>query len=227
MKMQWIILGVLGVFSMQAEAVTQLKTQEDKVSYGIGVSVIRNLKKQGSDLDVNLIIQGIKDAAAGRDLPVSEKELRQVMTQYQNEIRQKMLQTRRIALEENKKKEEAYLAKFKTEPGVIALPDGILYKVLKAGNGSIPTDISQVLCNYRGTLLDGTEFDGTDEGHPATLKISSMIAGWKSVMKLMPAGSKWQIAIPASLAYGERGAGADIGPNQMLLFDVELLAVKN
>lgn len=225
--MKWIVLAMLGALSLQAEAVTQLKTQEDKVSYGIGVSVIRNLKKQGSDLDINLIIQGIKDAAAGRDLPVSEKELRKVMNLYQNEIRQKMQLSRRIALEDNKKAEEAYLAKHKTEEGVVALPNGLQYKILKAGNGPIPTDMSQVLCNYRGTLLDGTEFDGTDEGHPASLKISSMIAGWKAVMKLMPEGSKWQIAIPASLAYGERGAGADIGPNQMLLFDVELLAVKN
>jgi FKBP-type peptidyl-prolyl cis-trans isomerase len=108
---------------------------------------------------------------------------------------------------------------------VVSLPDGVQYQVLKQGSGKKPTDTGTVVCNYRGTHLDGTEFDANTAGKPATLKMSSMIPGLKEALKLMPAGSKWKIFIPSDLAYGERGAGADIGPNETLIFEVELLSV--
>ncbi len=220
------LLVFLGLLSLQAEAAAPFKTQNEMISYGIGVSVMRNLKKQGDEVDVKLVIEGIKDGASGKALRIPDRELKKLMNQYQAEVRQKMMQSRRIALEDNKKKEQEYLEKHKSEPGVQELSGGILYKVIKEGTGAKPDDISQVLCNYRGTLLDGTEFDATEPGHPATLKLTSMIAGWKTVMKAMPEGSKWQVAIPAAQAYGERGVGTEIGPNEMLLFDIELIAIK-
>jgi FKBP-type peptidyl-prolyl cis-trans isomerase FklB len=131
-----------------------------------------------------------------------------------------------LALEDNKKKGEVFLAENKTKEGVVVLPSGVQYKILKAGNGKKPIDSDVVQVYYRGTLLDGSEFDATEPGQPADLKASSLIAGWKEALRLMPAGSKWQIFVPSQLAYGERGVGSDIGPNETLVFEVELLAVK-
>jgi FKBP-type peptidyl-prolyl cis-trans isomerase len=205
---------------------TVLKTDKDKLSYGIGVSVGRNFKKQETDVDLNLMIKGLKEGLAGEKLLLSEKELRKVMNNYQTEVRKNLILAKRLAIEENKKKGEAFLAENKTKSGVVALPSGVQYLVLKAGNGKMPAETDMVEVQYRGTLLDGTEFDATEEGHTANLKVSALIAGWKEALKLMPAGSKWKIFIPAQHAYGERGVGGDIGPNETLVFEVELIAIK-
>jgi FKBP-type peptidyl-prolyl cis-trans isomerase len=128
----------------------------------------------------------------------------------------------------NKKAGEDFLAQNKTKEGVVALPDGLQYKILKAGNGPKPAPTDSVVCNYRGTLLDGTEFDSSyKRGQPATFPVSGVIKGWTEAVQLMPVGSKWQLFIPAELAYGNRGAGADIGPNATLIFEVELLSIQN
>lgn len=228
MKLKWIFLCSVVVASSQArsEEATDFKTDKDRLSYGIGVSVAKNFKKQGTDVDLDIFIKGLKSALAGEKLLMSEKELHKVMNKYQGEVRQSAMLTKRLALEDNKKKGEAFLAENKAKDGVIALPSGVQYKILKAGNGKNPIDSDVVQVYYRNTLLDGTEFDATEPGKPVDLKVSSLIAGWKEALKLMPAGSKWQIFIPSQLAYGERGVGSDIGPNEMLVFDVELLAVK-
>lgn len=210
--------------AVAAESAT-LNTDKDKLSYGIGVSIARNFKKQESDIDVDLLVKGLRDALAGDKLQLPEKDLRKVMNAYQTEIRQKATLTRRVAIEDNKKKGEAFLAANKVKDGVVALPSGVQYKILQAGQGRKPIDSDLILCNYRGNLLDGTEFDATEEGKPVSLKLSALIAGWKETMKLMPVGSKWQIFIPAQLAYGERGVGSDIGPNETLIFEVELLGI--
>lgn len=202
-----------------------LNSDHDKLSYGIGVSIARNFKKQDTDVDIGLLIKGLKDALAGEKLQLPEKDLRKVMNAYQTELRQKATLTRRVAIEDNKKKGDAFLAANKLKDGVVTLPSGVQYKVLQAGQGRKPIDSDLILCNYRGNLLDGTEFDATEEGKPVSLKLAALIAGWKETMKLMPVGSKWQIFIPAQLAYGERGVGSDIGPNETLIFEVELLGI--
>lgn len=227
MKTNLIALGhILFMLSQTVAADTlMLNTDKDRLSYGIGVSVARNFKKQDTNVDVDLMLKGLKDALSGEKLMLPEKDLRRVMNAYQTEIRQKATLTRRIASEDNKKKGDTFLALNKSKDGVIALPSGVQYKILKTGEGRKPLESDLVMCNYRGSLLDGTEFDATEEGKPANLKLSAMIAGWKETMKLMPVGSKWQIVIPSQLAYGERGVGADIGPNETLIFDVELLAI--
>lgn len=203
----------------------QLASDKDKLSYGIGVSVARNFKKQASDVDIDLMIKGLRDALAGDRLLLPEKDLRRVMNAYQTEIRQKATLTRRTAIEENRKKSEAFFAANRAKDGVVTLPSGLQYRVLRAGQGRKPIDSDQVICNYRGSLLDGTEFDASEDGKPASLKLSALIAGWKESMKLMPVGAKWQIFIPPQLAYGERGVGSDIGPNETLIFEVELLGI--
>jgi FKBP-type peptidyl-prolyl cis-trans isomerase FklB len=209
-----------------ADESLELKTDKDKLSYGIGVSVGRNLRKQDTDVDMNILIKGIETGLTAEKLLFSEKELRLLMNKYQSEVRQKALLSKRLAREDNRKKGEAFLAENKTKEGVVVLPSGVQYKIIKAGNGPKPTDSDIVKVYYRGALLDGTEFDSTDPGHPVDLKASALIAGWKEALSLMPVGSKWQIYIPSELAYGDRGVGSDIGPNETLIFDVELLGIK-
>lgn len=228
MKSKWIVLCGLVLMVMQAgaEELAPLKTQKDMLSYGIGVSIGKNLKKEGSDVDMNLLIAGLKSSLAGEHLLLSDKEWRGVLNSYQSEISRHAKESKQQAMEVNKKKGEAFLAANKTKEGVVVLPSGVQYKVIKAGDGSKPVDSSMVEVNYHGALLDGTEFDATEPGHPANFKLSALISGWKEALKLMPAGSKWQIAIPSQLAYGERGIGSDIGPNEALVFEVELVAIK-
>lgn len=203
-----------------------LKTPKDMINYSAGVEVVRNYKKQGVELDLELMIKGMKDAYSGEKLLLSEKEIRKSMNSLLAEVRQKQTENRRVAAEDNRTKGTAFLAENKKKEGVVTLASGVQYKIIKSGNGKKPLDTDMVECNYRGTLLDGTEFDASEPGKPATLKVAQLIAGWKEVIKLMPVGSTWQIVIPSQLAYGTRGVGRDIGPNETLLFEAELLAIK-
>ncbi len=227
-KLNTLLICVLvSVFAeAYAEEPLALTSDKDKLSYGIGVSVGRNLRKQDTDVDMNIMIKGIETGMSAEKLLYSEKELRLIMNKYQSEVRQKALLSKRLAREDNKKKGEEFLAANKTKEGVVELPSGVQYKIIKAGNGPKPKESDIVKVYYRGTLLDGTEFDSTDTGHPVDLKASALIAGWKEALSLMPVGSRWEIFIPSSLAYGDRGVGSDIGSNETLIFDVELLGIK-
>lgn len=230
MKMTWTVLlgSLLLPFHASAEETQVFKSPMDKVNYGIGVEVARNFKNQGIEVDLDMVIKGLKDGLSGEKLLISEKELRKTMTAFQSELRQKQAVTKKFAGMDNKKKGEAFLADNKTKEGVVTLPSGLQYKILKAADGRKPTDSDTVECNYRGTLIDGTEFDSSYEaGKPAAFKVSEgVILGWKEALKLMTVGSKWQFFVPSQLAYGERGAGRQIGPNETLIFEVELLAIK-
>ena len=226
-KLEWILLCGLLIATgpARSEDASELKTDKDRLSYSIGISIGKNFKREGTEVDPNLLFKGLKSALAGEHLLLTEKEWHSVLNSYQTEMLQHAKLSKQQAMESNKKKGDAYLAENKTKKGVEVLPSGVQYKILKKGDGAKPDDASMVQVNYRGTLIDGTEFDATEPGHPANFKLSALIAGWKEALKLMPTGSKWQIAIPAQLAYGERGAGSDIGPNEVLLFDVELVGI--
>ena len=229
MKMKCIVVLSVLLWAVSAVAADEsvLKTQKDKVSYGVGVDVSRNFKRLGMDLDADMLIKGLRDGLAGGKLLVPEAELRAALNAYHEEMRQKMMADRKTAGEANKKEGEAFLAANKKKDGVVTLPSGLQYKILKAGNGKKPTEKDTVECQYRGTLVNGTEFDSSYRtGKPLSFKVANVIAGWTEALKLMPVGSKWQIFIPPRLAYGERGAGNMIGPNATLIFEVELLAVK-
>jgi FKBP-type peptidyl-prolyl cis-trans isomerase FklB len=226
---KWIAIVGCSLLAAQASAeeAPVLKTEKDKMSYGIGVDAGRTFKRLGVEVDADLLVRGLRDALSSEKLLMTDEEIRAVMTAYQAEARQKQAQAARLAVENNKKAGEAFLAANKTKEGVITLPSGLQYKILKAGDGKTPTDTDTVECNYRGTLIDGTEFDSSyRRGQPSTFKVTGVIAGWREALKLMPVGSKWQIVIPPQLAYGERGAGRDIGPHATLIFELELLAVK-
>jgi FKBP-type peptidyl-prolyl cis-trans isomerase len=225
----WIVVLsiLLGAISASAADEPALKTQKEKVSYGIGVDVARNFKRLGMDLDADTLLKGMRDGLADGKLLLTEEELRATLMAYQEELRQKQAQIRKAAAENNLKEGEAFLSANKKKDGVVTLPSGLQYKILKAGEGKRPKDTDTVECQYRGTLVNGTEFDSSYRtGKPAIFKVTGVIAGWTEALKLMPVGSKWQLFIPPQLAYGERGAGNVIGPNATLIFEVELLAVK-
>jgi FKBP-type peptidyl-prolyl cis-trans isomerase len=204
-----------------------LKDDREKSSYAVGMNLGAALRRQSPDLDLNLIVQGFSDALAGEKTLLSPMELRAILTRLQAEQRTKQsaLQTEKGA--KNKAASEAFLAENKAKEGVVTLESGLQYRILKAGEGQKPTIEDSVVCNYRGTLIDGTEFDSSyKRDEPATLALKKVIKGWAEALQLMPAGSKWQLFIPPSLAYGERGSGRSIGPNAALVFEVELISVQ-
>ena len=230
-KMTLKLMGVLGILFLAAPLWAGespvLKTQKDKVSYGIGVDMASNFKQQGVEFNADILIQGFKDQSSGKQLLMTEDDIRTVLNAYQNEIMQKRTQAMKVAAEENRKIGDAFLAENKNKEGVVTLPSGLQYKILKVGEGRKPTDADMVECHYRGVLVNGTEFDSTYRtGKPVAFKVTGVIPGWSEALKLMPVGSKWQLFIPPQLAYGERAAGRDIGPNATLIFELELIAIK-
>ncbi len=203
-----------------------LKTQKDKVSYVIGTFVAKDMKKQGIDLNGDLFVKGFMDALAGAKLAISDKEAEDVMNVFKTEMgAKKQAETKKIA-EENKKQEEAFLGENKKKEGVHTLESGLQYKVITEGSGNKPTLYDKVTVNYRGSLINGTEFDSSyKRNQPATFALNSVIPGWSEALQSMKTGSKWQLFIPSQFAYGAAGAGGLIPPNAMLIFEVELLSI--
>jgi FKBP-type peptidyl-prolyl cis-trans isomerase len=229
MTMIWIMVLAIGLVTAQASAAEtlQLKTQKDQVSYMIGVDVARNFKQLGIDVDIDVLVKGLRDGMAGEKLLMTEDDIRATRSAYMEDLRKKQALAMKAAAEENKKKGAAFLAENKEKAGVVTLPSGLQYKIIKAGVGKTPTETDTVECRYRGTLIDGKEFESSYRtGQTATFKVSGVIAGWREALKLMPVGSKWQVFIPPELAYGPMGAGRDIGPNATLIFEIELVAIK-
>ncbi|MDT8068739.1 MAG: FKBP-type peptidyl-prolyl cis-trans isomerase [Terriglobia bacterium] len=204
-----------------------LTTPKEKASYALGYNLGRNLKGQMVDVDPAIVTQAIKDAFAGTPSPLTEEEIRTSLAQLQQETRAKLEAKVKEMTDENEKAGQAFLAANKTKEGVVTLPSGLEYKVLTAGTGPKPAATDTVVCNYRGTLIDGKEFDSSyKRGEPATFPVTGVIKGWTEALQLMPVGSKWQLFVPASLAYGDRGAGDVIPPGSTLVFEVELLSIK-
>jgi FKBP-type peptidyl-prolyl cis-trans isomerase len=204
-----------------------LKTQKDQVNYAIGVHLMGNFKRQGVDVDLDMVIKGMRDASSGGKLLMSDEALRKSFMIYQGEVRRTQMRTRAMTAEENKKAGEAFLAENRKKEAVVTLPSGLQYEILKEGTGKIPTESDTVECRYRGTLINGIEFDNSDRvGRPSAFLVSGAIPGWREALKRMPVGSKWRIFVPPELAYGESGAGFSIGPNATLIFEIELLAIQ-
>jgi FKBP-type peptidyl-prolyl cis-trans isomerase FklB len=212
----------------KGEAVTALTTTKQKASYAIGMNWGTGLHRQGIDVDNAALIQGMKDALAGGKTLLTEDEARSALMQLQKEMQEKQQAKAAQEGEANKKEGEAFLAANKTKEGVVTLPSGLQYKILTPGTGPKPTASDSVVCNYKGTLINGSEFDSSyKRGEPATFPVTGVIKGWTEALQLMPVGSKWQLFIPPDLAYGPRGTpGGPIGPNATLIFEVELISIK-
>jgi FKBP-type peptidyl-prolyl cis-trans isomerase FklB len=206
----------------------ELKTDKDKASYAIGMNIGQNLRKQSEVIDATVVQRGMKDALAGDKTLMTEEEAKAALMALQVSMRKKQEEQVQQMAETNKKDGDAFLAENKAKAGVVTLPSGLQYKILSEGTGPKPAATDSVICNYKGTLLDGTEFDSSAKhGGPATFPVSGVIKGWTEALQLMPVGSKWQLFVPSDLAYGQRGAGGGIAPNSTLIFDVELVSIKS
>jgi len=227
-----VLLAIaLPAVQVRAGEPTKLTTQKDQVNYAIGVNMANILKQQGIAVDEDLVIKGMKDVFAGRKILLTDEELRKSINQYQTAVRQKQgvaAKAKMVTAEANRKAGEAFLAENRKKEGVVTLPSGLQYKILKAGDGKRPTGSDSIECNYRVTHVNDTEIDSTSRtGKPATFKVNDgAFQGRSEALKLMTVGSKWQLFIPPQLAYGERGRGKDIGPDETLIYEVELLAIK-
>ena len=205
---------------------TALKSEKDKVSYSIGLNIGNNFKSQSVDINPDILAKGVKDALSGSKSLMTEKEIQETMAAFQKEMNAKQTERIKALAEKNKKDGEAFLAENKKKEGVKTTASGMQYKIIKAGNGAKPKATDTVAVNYRGTLIDGTEFDSSyKRGEPTSFPLNGIIPGWLEALQLMPVGSKWQLFLPPALAYGERGSGREIGPNAALVFDVELLSI--
>jgi FKBP-type peptidyl-prolyl cis-trans isomerase FklB len=205
-----------------------LKTSKDKFSYALGMKMGANLHKQAVPVDPNILARGLKDGLTGGKTLLTEEQAQAAIVEVQNDLRKKQQEKMQVEGSANKKEGDAFLAANKGKEGVVALPSGLQYKILKAGTGPKPTASDSVVCNYRGTLISGTEFDSSyKRGQPATFPVTGVIKGWTEALQLMPVGSKWQLFIPPDLAYGERGPSPEIGSNSTLVFEVELLSIED
>jgi len=187
-----------------------------------------NLQKQSVPVDPAILARGLKDGLAGGKTLLTDDEAQAALKAMQDDLRAKQQAKIQEAAGANKKEGEAFLAANKGKDGVVALASGLQYKILKEGTGPKPAATDSVVCNYQGTLINGKEFDSSyKRGQPATFPVNGVIKGWTEALQLMPVGSKWQLFIPSELAYGDRGAGADIGPGATLIFEVELLSIED
>jgi FKBP-type peptidyl-prolyl cis-trans isomerase FklB len=211
----------------EAGPAPKLETLRDKASYAIGVDIGTNLKQGSIDVDVEILSRGIADALAGPDRLLTDDEIQEAMTVFQEELRTKRAERAEELAAENKEEGKAFLAANGKKKGVKTTKSGLQYKVLKEGDGPTPKATDTVTTHYRGTLIDGTEFDSSySRGEPTSFPVDGVIAGWTEALQMMKVGSKWQLFVPADLAYGDEGAGGDIGPGATLIFEIELLKIE-
>jgi FKBP-type peptidyl-prolyl cis-trans isomerase FklB len=222
----WIVLGVLVSGSLlQAQelprpgAGAKLDTVQDKASYGFGYQIGRTLKGQGLDLSLQTLIRGLQDGLAGEKPALPDQELFGAMQEFQRSM------LTRLAMK-NKQEGEAFLKANREKEGVVALESGLQYQVLQRGDGPSPRASDRVRTHYHGTLIDGSVFDSSLDGQPVEFGVNEVIPGWTEALQRMKVGDKWRLFIPSELAYGVQGAGADIGPNSVLIFEIELLGIE-
>jgi len=219
-----IILGLLGCNTQHRKS--SLTEGKEKTSYALGLNIGSSLKQLDTDIDLDILFQAMRDTMESRGVLMNQTEFRKVITDFQNEIRLSRNKKRQEKSAENLKKSEEFLAQNKEKKGVITTASGLQYKIIKQGNGPKPKASDKVKVNYRGTTIDGKEFDSSyKRGKPATFGIKGVIKGWTEALQLMNVGSKYELYIPADLAYGANGSGPNIGPNEALIFEVELLDI--
>ena len=226
---KWILAAAIVLllsFAAAAQDAPELKTDKDKLSYALGMNIGQNLRKQGLELDPAIFARAFAESFNGGKTAMTDQEMQTLLTAAGQEIRKKQAAQQAEKGAAAQKDGEAFLAANKTKDGVVTLPSGLQYKILKAGTGEKPALDDTVVCNYKGTLINGTEFDASEKhGGPATFPVKGVIAGWTEALQLMPVGSKGQLFVPSNLAYGAQGPGS-IGPNATLIFEVELVSIQ-
>ncbi len=221
------VISLLFGYSLSSLAEDSQKSQKDKVSYSIGVNLGTQLGRTRDDIDLDKLIEGVKDAFADKKLKLSSEEMQQALTSFRENQQKKKQEKRQALANKNKAEGDAFLTENKKKKGVTTLPSGLQYKVVSSGKGASPKASDTVVTHYHGTLIDGTVFDSSVErGQPATFPVSGVIKGWTEALQKMKVGDKWKVFVPSQLAYGPNGAGDRIGPNTTLIFDIELLEIK-
>lgn len=229
MKLKLVAAAAMGlvVSSTMAMDVTALKTPTDKLSYSIGNDLGKNFKRQNIDVNPDALAQGMKDGMANGKPLLTDDQMKEVLANFQKDMMGKRAAEFNKKSSENKEKGEKFLADNKGKPGIVTLPSGLQYKVIKNGSGQKPGKEDIVTVEYTGHLINGEVFDSTSKtGKPAVFKLSQVIPGWVEALQLMPAGSTWEIYVPSSLAYGDRSIGGPIGPNETLIFNIHLVSVQ-
>lgn len=200
---------------------------KDKVSYAVGMFFGNTLKRQATDVDVDTVTQAIKDILSGAETRLTEQEAQQTIQAMQTQVRAKREEEMRVQGDKNKKEGQTFLTENAGKTGVVVATNGLQYKIITAGTGEKPKLTDTVSTQYRGRLIDGTEFDSSyKRNQPAEFPVNGVVPGWTQALQMMPVGSKWELYVPSELAYGERGSGPNIGPNSTLIFEIELLAIK-
>lgn len=230
MKIKLVTAAIMGLTmstAIIAADVPALNTDLDKLSYSVGIDLGKNLKRQGIEINPAMMAKGIQDGMGNGPMLMTEQQMKDSLAKFQKDLMAKHAAEFEKQATINKEKGEAFLSQNKSKPGVVTLASGLQYKIVTAGTGAKPAKEDEVTVEYTGKLIDGTVFDSTDKaGKPATFKVSQVIPGWTEALQLMPAGSTWEIYVPANLAYGARNVGGPIGPNETLTFNVHLISVK-
>lgn len=222
-----IVLMGWGATSVFAKEIKRLVTEKEKVSYSIGLSIGKSFKQQAIEIDMDTLVKGVEDALQESNPLLTEEEIREVMTNLQKSLMAKKQQEDDQVAGKNLEEGKQFLEANKKRSGVKTLPSGLQYEVIQAGAGNSPKLDDTVVTNYKGTLIDGTEFDSSyKRGKPLVCPVNGVIQGWIEALQLMKPGAKWKLYIPAELAYGARSAGPVIGPNSTLIFEIELLEIK-
>ena len=204
----------------------EVKGENDRISYSVGYQVGADFKRQGVDLNPDLLVKGVQDALSGAKPLMSQQEMNKTLVDLKRKVVSAQREEQKKAAEKNLADGKKFIEENGKKEGVATLPSGLQYKVIEKGSGASPKKTDTVTVNYKGTLIDGSEFDSSyKRGKPATFRVDGVIAGWTEALQLMKPGAKWKLFIPSNLAYGERGAGAKIPPNATLIFEVELLSV--
>jgi len=212
---------------MLANAAEGLETLEQKASYSFGVDFAKRLKQQGIELDISALNRGIKDQASGSTLAMEAGEMTQVKAEYTEQLRAKLVQEQQQLAAKNLEAGKQFLAENAKKEGVVTTASGLQYKVISSGDGKMPKAEDTVTTHYRGTLIDGREFDSSySRGEPASFPVKGVIKGWTEALQLMKVGDKWELYIPSELAYGEAQRSELIQPNSTLVFELELLGIK-
>jgi FKBP-type peptidyl-prolyl cis-trans isomerase FklB len=228
--MRLLCIAALVVVLVAGQAVaaekTNIKSDKGKRSYSIGYDIGNMIKSQGIEVDSNLVAKGLKDILSGAKPAMTEKEMQDSLKALNQEIMAKRVAKFKEVADKNKKEGDAFLAENKKKPGITTMPDGLQYRVIKEGSGESPTATSKVKAHYKGTLINGTEFDSSyKRNQPLEIEIDKVIAGWQKILPMMKEGGKVEIFVPSELAYGERGQGNVIGPNSVLIFEIELVSI--
>lgn len=228
---RWLAMAMCAVVALSGAAFAadapELKGDREKLSYSIGMDIGGNLKRGSVEVDPDMLAKGLKDSYGGGKTLLTEDEARQAIMTFQKALMAKKAETVQKLSEKNKADGEKFLAENAKKEGVKTRPSGLQYKEITPGKGKSPKTTDTVTTQYKGTLIDGTEFDSSyKRGQPATFQVSGVIPGWTEALQLMKEGAKWQLFVPSNLAYGEQGAGREIGPSATLVFEVELISVK-